>query len=64
MEFCEKFFLVLALVFMVAVTYIARDSHYTIIQLADSQTWKLADSQLAVNLPPVYLYSAIVQSGS
>ena len=37
-------FSVLALIFMVAVTYLACDAHYTIIQLAGSQ--------LAVYLPP------------
>ena len=39
---------VLALIFMVAVTHLVRDSHYTIIQLANSQTRILADLQLAV----------------
>ena len=44
-------FSVLALIFTVSVTYFARDSHYTIIQLADSQTRRLANRRLAVYFP-------------
>ena len=49
MAFIRNSFSVLALIFTVAVPYHARDSHYTIVQLANSQ--------LAVYLPPsIYLF--------
>ena len=45
MAFTRNLFSVLALIFTVAVPYHARDSHYTIVQLANSQTRILANSQ-------------------
>ena len=45
MAFIRNSFSVLALIFTVAMPYHARDLHYTIVQLANSQTRILANSQ-------------------
>ena len=71
MAFIRNSFSVRALIFTVAVPYHARDSHYTIVQLANSQTRilanfadshtrKLADSQLAVYLPPNIIHAIFI----
>ena len=55
MAFIRNSFSVLALIFTVAVPYHARDSHYTIVQLANSQTRILANlhtRKLAAPPPP------------